>query len=68
MPDITYKINDPGMSAVGCVLPALDAAIATGVVDRDQRRPARPLVGRLPDRVPDHADGRVQGGRSPARR
>ncbi|MFH0992339.1 MAG: prolyl oligopeptidase family serine peptidase [bacterium] len=36
MPDITYKINDPGMSAVWCVLPALDAAIATGVVDKNR--------------------------------
>jgi dipeptidyl aminopeptidase/acylaminoacyl peptidase len=34
MPDITYKINDPGLSAVWCVLPALKAAIKTGVVDR----------------------------------
>lgn len=34
MPDIVYKINDPGMSAVWCVLPALEAAIKTGVVDR----------------------------------
>ncbi|MEP7273655.1 MAG: prolyl oligopeptidase family serine peptidase, partial [Acidobacteriota bacterium] len=34
MPDITYKLNDPGMSAVWCVLPALEAAIKTGVVDR----------------------------------
>lgn len=33
MPDITYTMDDPGMSAVWCVLPALDAAIATGVVD-----------------------------------
>jgi dienelactone hydrolase len=33
MPDIKYKINDPGMSAVACVLPALEAAINTGVVD-----------------------------------
>ena len=33
MPDIVYRINDPGMSAVWCVLPALKAAIATGVVD-----------------------------------
>lgn len=33
MPDITYKLNDPGMSAVWCILPGLDAAIATGVVD-----------------------------------
>lgn len=36
MPDITYKLNDPGMSAVWCVLPALEAAIATGVVDKDR--------------------------------
>ncbi len=35
-PDIRYKVNDPGMSAVWCVLPALEAAIATGVVDRDR--------------------------------
>ncbi len=34
MPDIVYKVNDPGMSAVWCVVPALEAAIATGVVDR----------------------------------
>lgn len=33
MPDITYKVNDPGRSAAWCVLPALKAAIATGVVD-----------------------------------
>jgi len=32
-PDITYKLNDPGMSAVWCVVPGLKAAIATGVVD-----------------------------------
>jgi len=36
MPDITYRVNDPGMSAVWCVLPALDAAIETGVVDADR--------------------------------
>jgi dipeptidyl aminopeptidase/acylaminoacyl peptidase len=36
MPDITYTLNDPGMSAVWTVLPALDAAIATGVVDPDR--------------------------------
>ena len=35
-PDITYRVNDPGMSAVWCVLPALDAAIATGVVDAER--------------------------------
>ena len=35
MPDIIYKLNDPGMSAVWCVLPAVDAAIETGIVDPD---------------------------------
>jgi acetyl esterase/lipase len=32
-PDISYKVNDPGMSAVWCMVPAVKAAIATGVVD-----------------------------------
>lgn len=32
-PDIKYRLNDPGMSAVWCVLSALKAAVATGVVD-----------------------------------
>jgi dipeptidyl aminopeptidase/acylaminoacyl peptidase len=36
MPDITYRVNDPGMSAVWCVLPALDAAIESGVVDPER--------------------------------
>jgi dipeptidyl aminopeptidase/acylaminoacyl peptidase len=36
MPDIVYKVNDPGMSAVWCVPPALEAAIKTGVVDKDR--------------------------------
>ncbi len=36
MPDIVYKINDPGMSSLWCVIPALEAAIATGVVDREK--------------------------------
>src|SRR5439155_20705452 len=36
MPDIKYKLNDPGMSAVWCVLPAVEAAVATGVVDRER--------------------------------
>ena len=33
MPDIKYKLNDPGMSSVACVVPAVKAAIATGIVD-----------------------------------
>ena len=36
MPDITYKVNDPGMSAVWCVLPAIEAAVKTGVIDRSK--------------------------------
>jgi dipeptidyl aminopeptidase/acylaminoacyl peptidase len=36
MPDIAYKVNDPGMSAAWCVLPAIDAAVAAGVVDRSK--------------------------------
>jgi dipeptidyl aminopeptidase/acylaminoacyl peptidase len=35
MPDIVYKVNNPGMSAVWCVLPAIEAAIKTGVADRN---------------------------------
>jgi dipeptidyl aminopeptidase/acylaminoacyl peptidase len=35
-PDIVYKVNDPGMSAVACVVPAVKAAIATGVVDAEK--------------------------------
>jgi dipeptidyl aminopeptidase/acylaminoacyl peptidase len=35
-PDIAYRLNDPGVSAVECVLPALDAAIAMGIVDGDK--------------------------------
>jgi dipeptidyl aminopeptidase/acylaminoacyl peptidase len=33
MPDIKYRVNDPGMSAVWCMVPAVKAAIATGIVD-----------------------------------
>jgi dipeptidyl aminopeptidase/acylaminoacyl peptidase len=33
MPDIKYYVNDPGMSAVWALVPAVKAAIATGVVD-----------------------------------
>ena len=36
LPDIVYKINDPGMSAVWSVVPAVKAAIATGIVDADR--------------------------------
>jgi dipeptidyl aminopeptidase/acylaminoacyl peptidase len=33
IPDIVYKINDPGMSAAWCVIPGVMAAIRTGVID-----------------------------------
>lgn len=35
MPDIAYELNDPGMSAVACVVPAVEAAIATGIVAKE---------------------------------
>jgi dipeptidyl aminopeptidase/acylaminoacyl peptidase len=36
VPDIVYKMDDPGMSAVWCVLPAVKAAIKTGVIDESR--------------------------------
>lgn len=33
MPDIVYTLDDPGMSAVWCVLPGVKAAVQTGVID-----------------------------------
>ncbi len=36
MPDIVYKLDDPGMSAVWCVLPGVKAAIQTGVIDENK--------------------------------
>jgi dipeptidyl aminopeptidase/acylaminoacyl peptidase len=35
-PDIVYHVNDPGRSAVWCVVPAVKAAIATGMIDADR--------------------------------
>ena len=35
-PDIVYKINEPGRSAVWCVVPAVKAAIAAGYVDPER--------------------------------
>ncbi len=35
-PDIVYTINDPGMSSVWCVVPAVKALIATGIVDESK--------------------------------
>ncbi|HEY7476577.1 MAG TPA: prolyl oligopeptidase family serine peptidase [Vicinamibacterales bacterium] len=32
-PDIKYYVNDPGMSAVWALVPAVKAAVATGIVD-----------------------------------
>jgi dipeptidyl aminopeptidase/acylaminoacyl peptidase len=32
-PDIVYDINDPGLSAVNCVVPAVQEVIKTGMID-----------------------------------
>ncbi|MCP4711533.1 MAG: S9 family peptidase [Planctomycetes bacterium] len=36
MPDIIYKINHPGESAVDCVVPAVREVIKTGMIDEKQ--------------------------------
>ncbi|MFC0261650.1 alpha/beta hydrolase family protein [Fontibacter flavus] len=36
IPDIVYQMDDPGMSAVWCVLPAVKEAIKTGVIDENK--------------------------------
>lgn len=36
MPDITYHLDDPGRSALWCVVPAVKAAIATGIIDAER--------------------------------
>jgi len=33
-PDIVYRLDDPGISAVECVVPAVEKVIATGMIDR----------------------------------
>ena len=35
-PDIVYHVNDPGRSATWCIVPAVKAAIATGIVDPER--------------------------------
>lgn len=35
-PDIVYDINDPGMSAVNCVVPAVEEVVKTGMIDKDK--------------------------------
>ncbi len=34
-PDIVYDIDDPGMSAVNCVVPAVEKVLATGMIQKD---------------------------------
>lgn len=36
LPDIQYTVKDPGMSAVWCVVPAVKAAVATGIADAER--------------------------------
>ena len=35
-PDIVYDINDPGVSAVNCVVPAVEEVLKTGMIDKDK--------------------------------
>jgi len=36
LPDITYELSDPGMSAVESVVPAVEKVIETGMINEDQ--------------------------------
>ncbi len=35
-PDIVYEINDPGISAVNCVVPAVEEVLKTGMIDKNK--------------------------------
>ncbi|MBA2498546.1 MAG: S9 family peptidase [Chitinophagaceae bacterium] len=35
-PDIIYEINDPGISAVNCVVPAVEEVLKTGMIDKNK--------------------------------
>jgi dienelactone hydrolase len=35
-PDIVYETNEPGMSAVNCVVPAVEAVLKTGMIDQSK--------------------------------
>lgn len=35
-PDIVYDINEPGTSAVDCVVPAVEQVLKTGMIDKDK--------------------------------
>lgn len=35
-PDIVYDINDPGISAVNCVVPAVEEVLKTGMIDKEK--------------------------------
>ncbi|MFC1565297.1 alpha/beta hydrolase family protein, partial [candidate division KSB1 bacterium] len=35
-PDIVYRLSDPGVSAVECVVPAVEEVLKTGMIDRDK--------------------------------
>lgn len=35
-PDIVYDINEPGMSAVNCVVPAVEEVLKTGMIDENK--------------------------------
>ena len=35
-PDIVYDIDDPGVSAVKCVVPAVEQMLETGMIDKDK--------------------------------
>ena len=63
MPDIKYRVNDPGMSAVWCMVPAVKAAIATGIVDPKRVGITGHSWGGYQTSHLDHADRHLRRGR-----
>ena len=63
MPDIVYHVNDPGRSATWCIVPAVKAAIATGIVDPERVGDGPLGVPRLPGHLPAAAERVTRIGR-----
>ena len=66
-PDIVYTTGYPGEAAEKCVIPAVNTRRRAGLHRSEADRHPGALVGRLPDRAPDHAHESLRGGRKRAR-
>ena len=60
-PDIVYTDGQPGPSAAKSIIPGVQSLIAKGYIDPKRDRHHRPVMGRLPDRVPRDRHQHVRG-------